>query len=241
MKTPTETLEALKNSTINSESNSSSSSSSSSSSTLSSSLSSPASSASLPTSENNVVNSSFLTYFLAAIFVIFVLSILGINIFIYLAKGTQSTTDFIENTASKLDPYIGPFFSNIIKFILSIFVVGYETTLGGQSAAEFSAGVVGSGLTALKPSSLTPTSVKETQPSSSPNQEMTPQMQAYYNEQQQQQKEQQEYVPNTSNSTNGWCYVGEDEGYRSCLEINPSTTSCASGQVYSSQQKCLQP
>jgi len=248
MKTPSETLEALHTSasqTGQSVMNSlPSSSSNSGSNSISSSLNSVSTSTTL-TNEGDASSSdpiSMITYLVITFVVIIVLAICGINIFVYLAKGTQSTSDFIDNIFKTIDPYLGNFLSKIVKFFVAIFVIGYEATIGGEAAVEASAGIVGAGLTALKGPELSSSEVNQQQPSQQqPTQptEMTPQMQQYYNEQQQQQNEQQNYEPSTAKTTTGWCYVGEDEGYRSCLEINPSTTSCASGQVYSSQEKCL--
>ena len=242
MKTPTETLEALQNSASQSgqsvmSSLGSNSNNNSSSSSISSSISSAVDSSSITDDGSN--STSMLGYLFYTIIIIIVLAIFGLNVFVYLAKGTQSTSDFIDNIFKIIDPFLGHFLSKIAKFISSIFIIGYETTLGGEAAAEASAGVVGAGLTAMKGPELSSSAVSQPHQQTQNEQTMTPQMQQHYDEQQQQQKQQQSYEPSTAETTTGWCYVGEDEGYRSCLEINPSTTSCASGQVFSSQQKCL--
>jgi len=44
-------------------------------------------------------------------------------------------------------------------------------------------------------------------------------------------------APITSNKTS-WCLVGEDNGRRSCIDIQDET-KCLSGQIYPSQQDCL--
>ncbi len=38
----------------------------------------------------------------------------------------------------------------------------------------------------------------------------------------------------------GYCYVGEDRGYRSCLKVETGD-QCMSGQVYSSHESCVNP
>ena len=38
----------------------------------------------------------------------------------------------------------------------------------------------------------------------------------------------------------GYCYIGEDRGYRSCLKVQ-SDDECVSGQVYSSKEQCVHP
>ena len=110
MKTPSQTLEDLKNSVAADKMTELSANTSDLNSPLENTISSSSSSSN---------STSFFTIVLSAIFVILVLSILGINIFIYLAKGTQSTTDFIDKSCKQLEPYVGPLFSDIFKFILS--------------------------------------------------------------------------------------------------------------------------
>ena len=39
---------------------------------------------------------------------------------------------------------------------------------------------------------------------------------------------------------NGWCYVGTQDGYRSCLQVGAGDY-CQSGNVYSSKQLCTDP
>jgi len=38
----------------------------------------------------------------------------------------------------------------------------------------------------------------------------------------------------------GWCYVGEQDGYRSCLEVG-ANNYCQSGNVYPSRDVCVNP
>jgi hypothetical protein len=39
-------------------------------------------------------------------------------------------------------------------------------------------------------------------------------------------------------SKNSWCYVGNDRGYRSCLEIDNDDT-CMSGNIFENEKKCV--
>lgn len=38
----------------------------------------------------------------------------------------------------------------------------------------------------------------------------------------------------------GWCYVGTQDGYRSCLEVGPNNY-CQSGNVYPTRDVCINP
>jgi hypothetical protein len=38
----------------------------------------------------------------------------------------------------------------------------------------------------------------------------------------------------------GWCYIGEDRGFRSCSKVNENDT-CMSGEIFPSQEICVNP
>jgi hypothetical protein len=43
-----------------------------------------------------------------------------------------------------------------------------------------------------------------------------------------------------SSSKAGWCYIGEDRGFRSCIKVNDGDT-CMSGNIFPSQDLCVNP
>jgi len=43
-----------------------------------------------------------------------------------------------------------------------------------------------------------------------------------------------------SNSKSGWCFIGEDRGFRSCIQVN-SNEKCMSGDIFPSQEICINP
>jgi hypothetical protein len=38
----------------------------------------------------------------------------------------------------------------------------------------------------------------------------------------------------------GWCYIGEDRGFRSCVQVGQQDT-CMSGDIFPSQDICVNP
>jgi Tfp pilus tip-associated adhesin PilY1 len=38
----------------------------------------------------------------------------------------------------------------------------------------------------------------------------------------------------------GWCYIGEDRGFRSCIEVGDNDI-CMSGNIFPSQDICINP
>jgi hypothetical protein len=62
---------------------------------------------------------------------------------------------------------------------------------------------------------------------------------------QQQQQQQQDYQANEATSSvhggkSGWCYVGEERGYRTCAQVGVNDT-CMSGDIFPSQEICVNP
>jgi hypothetical protein len=43
-----------------------------------------------------------------------------------------------------------------------------------------------------------------------------------------------------SNSKSGWCFIGEDRGFRSCIQVNENE-KCMSGDIFPSQEICINP
>uniref|UniRef100_A0A6C0EFP9 Uncharacterized protein n=1 Tax=viral metagenome TaxID=1070528 RepID=A0A6C0EFP9_9ZZZZ len=43
-----------------------------------------------------------------------------------------------------------------------------------------------------------------------------------------------------SNSKSGWCFIGEDRGFRSCIQVN-ANEKCMSGDIFPSQEICINP
>ncbi len=45
---------------------------------------------------------------------------------------------------------------------------------------------------------------------------------------------------NKANSKAGYCYIGEDRGFRSCIQVSDSDT-CMSGDIFPTQEICINP
>jgi len=43
-----------------------------------------------------------------------------------------------------------------------------------------------------------------------------------------------------STSKSGWCFIGEDRGFRSCIQVNENE-KCMSGDIFPSQEICINP
>lgn len=167
-----------------------------------------------------------------------IISFLGFNIFVYLGKGTQGITDF---------------FGPIITKILSIFgMTGAQlidnTAEGAKKVVNTSAEVVDTGLTSVQdviPKISQGTPIKNTIPqpdvmkNNSLNQALN---KASIKETTSHEYEADEATSNIQKGSSkaGYCYIGEDKGYRSCMYVNDSD-KCMSGDIFPTNEICVNP
>lgn len=177
--------------------------------------------------------------------IIIILAFLGFNVFAYLAKGTQDITNA---------------FAPLIKLIFgtTIEVAGQAvdvTAEGAKIVVGGTAGAIESGLTAIQditPNGA-PSSIKGQPVNQQPvNQQQADIMQqstlnrALNTSQQTQQPQEDDYQANEASSSvhsagkAGWCYVGNDRGFRSCAQVGVNDT-CMSGDIFPSQEICMNP
>jgi DNA-directed RNA polymerase subunit E'/Rpb7 len=182
--------------------------------------------------------------------VILILAFLGFNIFVYLAKGTQEFNSF---------------FAPIIQKVFSIFgaVTGQVVDIsaeGAKAVVNTSANVVTTGLTGVQ--NITPSKqvqpktsqtttkgqdIKTTFPQGDVAQANTVNKAINSSTAQKQQVNGEDYQADESTSSiqngaskAGWCYIGEDRGFRSCAEVGVNDT-CMSGDIFPTSQVCVNP
>jgi hypothetical protein len=186
------------------------------------------------------------------ILIILILTFLGFNIFVYLAKGTQGVNDY---------------FAPLVKKVVSIFagVTGQVVDVsaeGAKAVVNTSANVVTTGLTGVQ--NITPTNqsepqqqnsktktkgqdIKTTFPQGDVAQANTVNKAINSSTAQKQQVNGEDYQADDAASSiqkgapkAGWCYIGEDRGFRSCAEVGVNDT-CMSGDIFPTQQICVNP
>lgn len=174
------------------------------------------------------------------ILIILVLAFLGFNIFVYLAKGTEQL-----NTV----------FTPIINMFSGIFgtTVGQVVDVsaeGAKTVVNTGAGVVDAGLSGVQQitpnnatSSVSSVPVTKNQPDLMSNNSLNKAL----NTSQSSQNTNNEYQADEASSSiqsgppkSGWCYIGEDRGFRTCAEVGPND-KCISGDIFPSQDLCVNP
>ena len=173
------------------------------------------------------------------ILIILILAFLGFNIFVYLAKGTQSVADVF----APLTKAIFGTTAAVTGQAVDVSAEGAKAVVGGT------AGVINTGLTAVQDvtPNAAPSGVKGQQYVQQPPDVMQQSsLNKALNTSQGQQSSQQDYQANEASSSvhgvgkAGWCYIGDDRGFRTCGEVGVSDT-CMSGDIFPSQEICMNP
>ena len=172
--------------------------------------------------------------------IILILAFLGFNIFVYLAKGTQGIADFLAPITQKL-------------FGTGVAVTGQTVDVAAEGAKAVvggTASVVNASLSAVQditpngaPSSLNTQSIQGTiqHPDVTTNNNLNRALNSS-----QQGGQGDDYQANEASSSvggsgqSGWCYIGEDRGFRSCAQVGVND-QCMSGDIFPSEDICLNP
>jgi len=243
---------------------------------------------SFPSSSNNYgfKDMSITTW----IIIILVLAFLGLNIFVYLAQGTQTIVDIFN-------PLVGQIFkvtAAVTGETIDVAADGAKVVVGGTKlAVDKTADAIDTGLTAIqeitpnvsgktnisnplsklnlsgqtnisgKSSNETGQSYNERDQYTTPNVAISgvkgepidkPQLSQgdqstlnrALNTKQMQQSGGRDYQAyEASSSVNGsgkagWCFIGEDRGYRTCAQVEANDT-CMSGDIFPTHEICVNP
>ena len=193
--------------------------------------------------ESTSVTGSFLTNisWTTWVIVIFVLAFLGINIFAYLAKGTQDITNIFK----PLVDAIASLFGTVTGQVVNVSAEGAKTVVKATAGVvDKTADVVDSGLTAVQ-DIATGTSIKNTFPQ--PDVAQANSLNRALNTSAQTGPTTNDYEADDSSSNiqngapkAGWCYIGEDRGFRSCAKVGVND-KCMSGDIFPSHEICVNP
>ena len=177
------------------------------------------------------------------IVIILILAFLGFNVFVYLAKGTQDITSFFS-------PLLTQLFGVTANTAGQVVDVSAE---GGKAVVSGTANTVNTGLTAVQNvtpggananSSLQNQSVKNTIPQQDPTQNNSLNRALNTSSAQQGSSQNRDYEANEASSSvigkAGWCYIGEDRGFRSCTQVGVNDV-CMSGDIFPSNEICVNP
>jgi len=195
------------------------------------------------------------------VIIILILALLGINIFAYLAKGTQATASVFEQYFA---PILALFGDNVLETTKQTVA---NTATGTKAGVDLVANTATGAINTIEQPGYSPTSGTsvgvpttnsvqgQSASSSLPVQNNI--QNAGANIDQWQQGSLEKALSNASQEANqvkpddslsslqtsgksGWCYIGEDQGIRACAEVGVNDM-CMSGDIFPSLEICMNP
>ena len=182
------------------------------------------------------------------VLIFFILTFLGFNIFIYLGMGTQMITDFLKPITS----YLGMTAVDTTKQIIDVSVTGVK------SGVDITADTITAGLDKISPSGNNSSS-SLTKGAENVNMPLLQQFKdnslnnTLNNPSNTQHTRSPDDTPtyigddpystiqrNKSSGKSGFCYIGEDRGFRSCISVGENDM-CMSEDIYPSMDICVNP
>ena len=190
---------------------------------------------------SGIKNISMFTWVL----IIFLFAFFGFNIFSYLAKGTADITSIFKPLVSG----ILALSAHVTSMFVGITAAGTKTVVSGT------ADVIDTGLSKIEnvaeqvqdktsPSSLKSHSAQNQTDNTMDNNTLNKTLNTA---QASQSHNNGDYEADQSGSSiqagsgkSGWCFIGEDRGFRSCMEIG-SQDKCMSGDIFPTKDICVNP
>jgi len=164
------------------------------------------------------------------IIIILILSFLGFNVFSYLEKGT-------ETLGSLINPVLN-FFASITGNVSN--TASNETqnvvqNIGNTNATD----VVGTDVSLTPSQNIADLNVSQ---STSLNTALNSKQESSSSSRSSNSYQEDDINSNIQSKTakSGWCYIGEDRGFRSCSQVGAGD-ECMSGDIFPSNEICMNP
>jgi hypothetical protein len=203
-------------------------------------------------SEGGFLSSLFSVSITTWIIIILILAFLGLNIFVYLAKGTEGITNFFKPIIIQFTTLIAMITGKVVN----------TTATGAKVVVDTTADVLDSGLTEIQKASSGDYDDTQGKMAASTTGGTTitnaiPQPDVMHNNTlnkalnnsnvEKNIGQTEDYVADDATSSiqknqskGGYCYIGEERGHRSCMRVNENDT-CMSGEIFPTSEICINP
>ena len=169
-----------------------------------------------PTSSSSSSGSSSTLSIFRYVLIFLILAFLGFNVFTYLGK----STDFITNLFRPLLTFLGYGVTTAAKQTID------TTAQGTKEIVNVTAGTATGAINVLENSLVKKNNDKD----AIPTQVRTPLPDDAGSRTQ----------ASKAKSKAGYCYIGEDRGFRSCIGVGEGD-SCMSGDIFPTMEQCINP
>jgi len=166
--------------------------------------------------------------------IILILSFLGFNLFSYLGKITKETTEFLRPILE----IFGFGVANTVKQTVDV------SAIGAKGIIDVAAGTVTGGINLLEKGISSKGQLRNMIDNTSIINDILSKSEA-----KQSRYASDEPIPDDAGSRtqssksigkSGFCYIGEDRGFRSCIKVGEADM-CMSGDIFPSQEICINP
>lgn len=183
--------------------------------------------------------------------IIIILAFLGINIFAYLAEGTETVTGIFGPIVKKMAGLV----AYLTGQTVSVAAEGGKTVVGvaaqgSKAVVDVAAGTAETALDVVQDIAR-PEDAKSSMQKNKITQEPDIMQgnalnSALNKSKHMNQTGENNYEADDSLSSiqgrgkSGWCYIGEDRGFRTCAKVGENDT-CMSGEIFPTQEVCINP
>ena len=181
------------------------------------------------------------------IVIVITLAIVGVNVFAYLGEGTDmlagGVMPVIERVTGDLSWFVNKFTDNTATGTKGAVDVAGDTVKAGAAvphdiATSGNKGAVVSQQNKKKIDATSAASAGSARPEQTdPENSMQRALDSASPQTQQGTQNPEPVSADTKSSGPGYCYIGEDQGHRSCISVSEST-KCMSGDVYANLDAC---
>lgn len=208
-----------------------------------------------PASDSGFLSSMgdlFKNAYFKVVMLILILAFLGFNLFKYLADATDSTTDLLGDPLKQIAAIFGYTVGETTKNIVDTSAEG--TKLGVDVAAGATEDAIDLGQRALGASSTSKSSSSDKSSSSKKSSDSSKKSEPDDLDKainiSSSSKKKSTSIPEPDDATSrtqsskasksGYCYIGEDRGFRSCIKVN-DPNRCMSGEIFPTRDICINP
>jgi hypothetical protein len=202
----------------------------------------------IDSSSSSSSSSSMSSLLLRALLVIILLALIGFNVFTYLDDITQWFSDTFGAPFREVARFLGYAATDTVKTTVDV------TAKGAKSAVDIAAGATTSGIDVLqktiggggegiKASNTTSAGASASAGASNTNpsrSETTLENALSHAKKEPPQPDDATSRTQRSSGKAGYCYIGEDRGFRSCLKVGEQDT-CMSGDIFPTHAVCINP
>lgn len=203
-------------------------------------------------SSSSTGNSTFLSNFTwqTWIIIILLLSLIGFNIFVYLAKGTEFAASLFNDIFGPILKLFGYTTLETTKQTIQTSTTG--TKAGIDLVSNTTVGAINAGQQVLSSESQPQGQTAISSQPGTPLQQTIPTSDTKGEDSLEKALENASTTVNQgpspddsrsvfqSNGKAGWCFIGEDQGIRTCTEVGINDM-CMSGNIFPTQEICMNP